>query len=119
MRISIYLSTICVLGVDQTFSLFKKSSIDKVGARQFGQRINREADDFGLKDTVLIQRYDNLVAIADYQMQLRINVECLCKILSEGISGMPAYLPIIKGKPVELPELLRQPPAVTPLCQHP
>lgn len=83
MRISIrYLSTICVLGVDQTFSLFKKSSIDKVGARQFGQRINREADDFGLKDTVLIQRYDNLVAIADYQMQLRINVECLCKILN-------------------------------------
>lgn len=74
----IYLSTVGVLGVDQTFGFLEESSIDKVGPRQFGQRIDGEADDFRLEDAVLVQRDDDLVGIADNQMQLRINVECFC-----------------------------------------
>lgn len=50
----IHLSTVCVLRVDQTFRLLEESSVDKVGSSEFRQRINGKADDFGLKDTVLV-----------------------------------------------------------------
>lgn len=74
-RMASYLSTVRILRVDEAFRLFKEGLVDQIGPGQLGQWIEREADDFGLEDAVLVQRHDHLVRVAQYQVELRVDVK--------------------------------------------
>ena len=69
------MSAVGVLRVNEAFGLFEERLVDQVGPGQLGQRVQREADDFGLEDAVLVERDDHFVGIAQHQMELRVDVE--------------------------------------------
>ena len=76
------------------------------------ERIPSEPDDLGLRDAVLGQGEDGRVVRGEVELELWVDVESVCK---ENIKDV--------REPVRSslcsPELFRQPPAVTPLCQAP